>query len=326
LRATSAEFPVALANHLPMVLVAMHRMGASPVRLEEYAERYRVQHGLVPVPPSVQPINAADWTRHFGGRTFEADYRAFFHGEVARLGAQGAIAAYLPTLLPGIAGSALHPLMRLAYGVMRGDSDEIAVALGYWACTYLPLGLASGAAPITRNPGEVLLRVRDLDGIGEIDRDMDHLWHFMRAVSQRPSFAPVVDWLAIDETSLPDLASASLALFAATMDFCALHALTGCHWIRLLQPVMADQRPLMRYFWQAVASVYPKIGSPDLPGAAQLDAWRGERVPAWPDIMQAACASEDEHDLSLTFSAYEEFRLTGDPLYRVVAARRVGMA
>jgi hypothetical protein len=130
LRATSVEFPDALANHLPMVLVALHRMGASPARLEEYAGQYSVVHGLVPVPPSVERIVAAEWTQHFGDRAYEADYRTFFHNEVARLGAQGAIAAYLPTLLPGIAGSALHPLMRLAYGVLRGDNDEIAVALG----------------------------------------------------------------------------------------------------------------------------------------------------------------------------------------------------
>jgi hypothetical protein len=136
----------------------------------------------------------------------------------------------------------------------------------------------------------------------------------------------VVDWLAIGETSLPDLAAASLALYAGTMDFCALHALTGCHWIRMLRPVMPDQRLLMRYFWQAVASLYPKIGSPDLPSVAQLQAWRAAPVPGWPDIMRAAAASEDEHDLSLAFSALEEWRLTGDPLYRVVAARRVRLA
>ena len=35
-RQWSAEFPFCLANHLPMVLVALHRMGASDERLEAY--------------------------------------------------------------------------------------------------------------------------------------------------------------------------------------------------------------------------------------------------------------------------------------------------
>ena len=46
-RQWSAEFPFFLANHLPMVLVALHRMGASDERLEAYCRIYHEQHGLV---------------------------------------------------------------------------------------------------------------------------------------------------------------------------------------------------------------------------------------------------------------------------------------
>ena len=33
----------------------------------------------------------------------------------------------------------------------------------------------------------------------------------------------------------------SLALYAATLDFCALHALTGTHWLRLIAPRTPDR-------------------------------------------------------------------------------------
>ena len=59
--------------------------------------------------------------------------------------------------------------------------------------------------------------------------------------------------------------SASLALYAGTMDFCALHALTGCHWLRLIEPLTPDFGLALRYFWQAIGALYPKIGFPDLP-------------------------------------------------------------
>ena len=39
-RQWSVEFPFFLANHLPMVLVALHRMGASDERLEAYCQIY----------------------------------------------------------------------------------------------------------------------------------------------------------------------------------------------------------------------------------------------------------------------------------------------
>jgi hypothetical protein len=321
-RAFSAEFPIHLANHLPMILVAMHRLGGSDARLDEYFAWYRDENRLQPLPPAIAPIERA-WSAALGDRARESDYRAFFHNEVARLGARAAIAAYLPRLLPGLAASATHGLMRLAYGVMREDDAEIATALGYWSATYLELGLAAGAAPATDDPAEVLLRMRSVAAYRHIETERDLLWHFMRAVAAKPEFSPVVDWLAIGPGAFQKVRAASLALFAGTMDFCALHALTGCHWLRLLQSVAPDPDLALRYFWQAIATLYPKIGFPDLPTPEMLDEWRNLACPDWPDIAAAAVRSNDEHDLSLAFSAREEWKTYGDRLYQVVAARRL---
>ena len=48
-------------------------------------------------------------------------------------------------------------------------------------------------------------------------------------------------------------------------------------------------------------------------------------LPDWPDIFREAVTRDDEHDLSLTFSAGEEFRFYGDPLYRYAASKRLGL-
>ena len=322
-RAFSAEFPFFLANHLPMVLVAMHRLGGSDERLAEYFSIYREINRLCAPPPSVAPIPRETWTEALGEREREKDYRAFFEGEVGRLGARVAIARYLPTLLPGVSASATHGFMRLAYGVMRADDAEIAVALGYWAATYLELARASGAPPITDDPADVLVRMRSVETFRSVTVERDLLWHFMQAMGRKPEFAPVVDWLAIGPETYQRVRKASLALFAGTMDFCALHALTGCHWLRLLalETPLADVA--LRYFWQAIAAVYPKIDFPDLPDSETLEEWRQAPCPDWREIASAAVKSDDEHDLSLTFSAREEARFYDDRLYQVVAARRL---
>jgi hypothetical protein len=322
-RGFSGEFPVLLANHLPMILVALHRLGASDARLREYFATYRDRNHLPPAPPPVAPIERANWSAALGNRARETDYRWFFQDEVARLGAAGAIAGYLPTLLPGLAASATHGLMRLAYGAMREDGAEIAAALGYWAAAYLELGQATGATPTTDEPGEILLRLRGIESFRHVETELDLLWHFMRAVAAKPEFRPLVDWLAIGPDTFRRMREASLALYAGTMDFCALHAVTGCHWLRLLQPVAPDPDLALRYFWQAIAALYPKIGFADLPDVQRLDEWRRLPCPDWALIEAAAVRSDDEHDLSLVFSAREEFAMFADPLYQVVAARRV---
>jgi hypothetical protein len=322
--AYGSEFAKTYANHAPMVLVALHNLGGTPARLQEFFAFYRDTKQLLPFPAEIAPVGRADWESCIGRREREADLRRFFAGEVARLGIRDALLTYLPRLSPGIGASALHALMRTAYGLMRMDPAEIANALAYWTATYLAMPLSTGAEPITDDPAEVLLRVARIAVLRELPLH-ELLWQNMRAVGREPAFAPVVDWLAITPDTPRRLAAAALALFAGTMDFCALHAVTGMHWLRIVVPFCSTPDVMMRHFWLCVAALSGEMRFPSLPSVEELEAWRHIPVPEWPDIMAAAVHSNDEHDLSLVFSASQEQKVYGDPLYQLVAARRVGL-
>jgi hypothetical protein len=324
-RQWSWEFPFCLANHLPMVLVALHRMGASDERLQAYCHIYHKQNGLVPVPEPIGAITRDNWRGFLGQREREADYRTFFASEVARLGATPAALLYLPELMPGIAASATHAFMRMAYATMTDSDEETGVALAYWSATYLSLGASRGLTPSTDDPAQVLAFMSGPAAFRNVEPERDLLWHFMRAVSEKPEFAPVVDMLAIGPGTHDRIARCSLSLYAATLDFCALHAVTGTHWLRLMAPRAADTATPLRYFWQAIASLVPKIGFPSLPSADELETWRRSRLPDWSEIYREAVVRDDEHDLSLTFSAGEEFKHYGDRLYQYVAAKRLSL-
>jgi len=213
----------------------------------------------------------------------------------------------------------------MAYATMNDSDEETGVALGYWAATYLSLGPSRGLAPLTDDPAAVLALMSGPASFRHVEPARDLLWHFMRAVSEKPEFAPVVDRLAIGQETHDRIARCSLALYAATLDFCALHAVTGTHWVRLIAPRTPDAATPLRYFWQAIASLVPKIGFPVLPSADELEAWRRMSLPDWPEIHREAVARDDEHDLSLTFSAGEEFNHYGDRLYQYVAAKRLSL-
>jgi hypothetical protein len=325
-RGFAVEFDPFMANHLPMVLVALDRMGAEPERLGAFYETYRQVSGLKPAPTGAGRITRNNWTTHFGVRDCEGAYRAFFAGEVARLGFEKALAGYLPQLVPGIAASALHALMRLGYALTERDSDEVGVALGYWAMGFLPLRFAGKSEPVTSEPAEILTRLREIEDLRSIPPpEPDLLWRWMREVARRAAFPPVVDWLEVEDDGLNRIAAASRIFMAGTMSFEALHALTGCHWLRLVRPHWPDEGLAVRYFWQAICAVYPKVGMPALPSEGEIQTMRQVQCPPWSEIFERACASNDEHDISLTFSASEEEKHYGDPIYRVIAARRVGL-
>jgi Questin oxidase-like len=325
-RQWSVEFPYFLANHLPMVLVALHRMGADDDRLDAYCRIYHEKNGLVPVPGPIGAVAPDNWRELLGQREREGDYRLFFANEVARLGAAQAATAYLPHLFPGLAASALHALMRMAYATMTDSDEETGIALAYWAATYLSLGVSRRASTAaTDDPAEVLAYMYGPATFRQVETERDLLWHFMRAIAQKPEFEPVVDMLAIGPETHDRVARLSLELYASTLDFCALHAVTGTHWLRLIAPRAPDAATPLRYFWQAITALVPKIGFPSLAGADQFEEWRRMRLPDWPEIFGEAVKRDDEHDLSLCFSAGEEFKRYGDPLYKYAAAKRLNL-
>ncbi|MCB8882134.1 questin oxidase family protein [Acidisoma cellulosilytica] len=320
-----AEFPPFLANHLPMILVALEHLGAPPDRVVAFSRIYRMNNGLVPCPEVTVSLTAESWMSALGVREQEGALRAFFTQEVARLGSAAAIQTYLPCLAPGIAGSAFHPLMRLSYAVMEQDEPEIGVALGYWAAAFLILDKDTATEGVTDDPVNMLVRAAALPGLAEAEPESDLVWHHMRAAARMPGFAGVADWLIMREDMLDRMAAGALALYAETMSFEALHALTGCHWLRQLCPLAPDMAPLLRHFWVGIAALMPKMGFPAMPSAERLAAWRSVATPGWDAIKQAAIASDDEHDISLCFSAFVEWQRTGDALYQVVAAKRMGL-
>lgn len=319
-----SEFARTYANHAPMVLVALDRIGANADRLRDFFEHYRVAKGLFAPPPRVAPLDAATWETAIGQRERETDLRDFFAGEVGRLGIPGALQAYLPRLSPGVGASAFHALMRLAYALLRADAREVGISLAYWSACWLTMPRATGAAPLTRDPAEILARVSRIAPLRDLPTH-ELLWQNMTEVGKVPAFAPVVDWLEVDDQTTARLAGASIALFAATQDFCALHAVTGVHWLRLVLPHCPTPETLQRHFWQGIAALMGEMGFPALPSAEALEAWRRLPVPSWEEINAAARLSNDEHDVSITFSCQEEMKIYGDPLYQLAAARRVGL-
>jgi hypothetical protein len=323
------EYRGGLCNHLPMTLIALDRMGASPARVQRFTTAYL--KNMEPAPAPGTAIEIAHWQDQLGKPGAYAEYLGFFRREVARLQARPAIRAYLPVLSRGIAAAAFHPLIRTAYGVIGDDAAEVAVGLAYWAARYLPLpkqAAESGdavAMPPAEDPIALLAALRrDEELAFEPNPDALIDREFAEAASH-PRFEAIVHSLTVDDLTFDKLRRAAALLYLATDDFSALHGVTGLHAARILSDFADDHRAFTTRLWRALLALYLALDRPALPDAVAVKKLSDAELPDWNKILSTAVDSDDEHTIKLVFTCLDETRAGHGRLYRYLAARKVGL-
>ena len=301
-----------LANHLPMALVALDRQGADPATLRRFADAYAARLAPAPVAAS-----ALDPHAYLGSSGDYPRFVRFFRDRILEAGADAVLRDWVPVLMPGLAASAFHAMIRLAYALDSGVEDEIALALAYWASDYaaLPLSLEAASGSLD----EIAQRLRTTlaghvfqPGI-IIDKMLEIAWDpALAGAVVQPRAAP----------TLPEIARFGLDAYWAREDFTLLHVVTACHAFRIVQRYANDQALARRYLWQAALAAWLTIAV--TPPARETDAaaWP---APAEEAIAARACLSSDDHVIKLCHSALCEYREYGDRRYLRAAARKLGI-
>lgn len=174
-----------LSNHAPMAVEALVRHGQASA-VHRWLDRYGPKLEEMPVTGS--PVTARNWHEALGDPRRVADWTAHFERETAQNPWRAVLAEWWPRLLPGIAGGATHPVIRVGHAVrtlLTGEETaprvrELAHALGYWAARHqplpalAPLGPAPSAAaaldrvPLVPDPsGGIRDRLAQLTGFPE---------------------------------------------------------------------------------------------------------------------------------------------------------------
>lgn len=303
------EYGDGLSSHLPMALVALHRLGAGEARLQAFATRYGSR--LPPAPPAQPWPSGDDWTGRFGDFSSWPVYRSLFTDWLEAEGGEAVLQQVLPRLMPGCAAMAFHGAIRLAYAVQAGLVSEVADSLAYWACRYLPLGALPERPGRVADPQPLLRRLR----AGVSTRPL--IAHRMADAARSPALHAEIARLAIDGQTLQRLARLSAQAYAGSGNFTALHLLTACHAMRVLQVFVDEPLPALRWFWQAWATGVVAAKLRALPPAPLLP---------WSRIVPVALASNDEHLIKLVDSCRAETQAYGGDDWRHAASRAVAAA
>ena len=311
-----------LSNHLPMALVALHALGADDERLGAFARSYARR--LMPIDDDGEVTTFDEWLAARGRRGSYGAVRRYFDAAIDRAGVDGTLRRHLPELAAGVGGGAFHGVIRLAYALEAQSAPRIAAGLAYFTEVYLPLGHRGHGSPWTRDPIVALRQLCDIDALARISTGAN-IGQRMRLVGSHPTFAGVIDSLAVDEGTPAALTAAAVALYAATDDFTALHGVTGSHAISIIAPYVEDRDTLVAHWFQALAAAYMTIGAPRIRPPEGPLLMLIEDPPDWDAIASSACTSPDEHVIKLVYTARELDRRREDPLLAAVAARQAGL-
>jgi hypothetical protein len=295
-----------------MALVALDRLGADATTLRQFAARYGQR--LLPAGQACAVLDPHDY---LGSSGDQPRFVRFFEERIGESGADAVLADWVPVLLPGLAASAFHAMIRLAYAIEGGIADEIAQALAYWASEYVTLPFSFEAADGTLDDIAAQLRARVGGHVFKpgiiIDKMQEIAWHpALAGVAVQPRSAP----------SLREIAQFGLGAYCRHEDFTLLHVVTGCHAFRVLQPCVHDTALARRYLWQAVVAAWltvpEAVDEPArecLPGGANTG-----------EIASLATKAGDDHAIKLCYSALCEFREYGDERYLQAAWRKLARA
>lgn len=290
-----------LANHLPMALVALDRLGAADDVLAAFERAHVATH--------LEPID--------GHPDFAASAAAL-QARIARDGAAFVLRAELPRLITGLGSGAFHGAIRTAYALEAASDRELAHALAYWAQAFEALP-EPPAFTGSRTPHEVLAAISRDPRFARQRFPGRNIAERLQAASRHESFRELVAGVDPEGLSVASIAQAVIRTYAASGDFTMLHGVTGTHAFRLLAPYASGAPGALAHLWQAVVAAYLGAGSP----AAEGWGVAGSDALDWAEIRERATRCADEHDVKLAYSCWQEHRHSGDDLYRRAASARV---
>lgn len=314
---TGPEFEGWLSNHGPMAVEALCRRGHGDT-VSGWVDAY--SRRLEESPAAYEPITATTWREALGDPRRLGDWPVWFAAELAERQWTDVLATWWPRLLPGVAASATHGVIRVGHvvKVLRESGEtperiaELGQALGYWAArwqqvpaTAAPAGrldVASALRDIPRIPdrsGGINSRLAQLDSVAD--------W----PTAQRRAAAPP----AVEDAPafLRDVVAASVIGYgshARANPVMLVHAATAPNAILRTLPSLPHEQWVdsAAAGWSAAAAIVAVYapagagqGTSDLPETTEEEAFA------------VAVANGDEHAIKLADTALDVHRWTGDP-------------
>jgi len=304
------EYANGLAMHLPMVLVSLTKLQADERKLAHIFKQNEDElETLITV---AEPITDEQLKPYLGQSDKFDNYLAYFRQQISKHGVQQVLSQYCDLLIPGLAASAFHALIRLAYALEVNHDNEIAIALAYWCSEYQPFDLSEKQVELKLEQildSVVAIGMQHKFAPGIIVNRMDEVAQLLNTQGQ------AIQPACIDYNQIRRFA---LKAFYAQDDFTLLHTVTGCHAFSKILPFVSDKQGALRQLWQAIVVAYLSTG---LPFEAKPLPEQTVTLDMFSSLKPLALVSNESHKIKLYYSCLCEYLSHGDIGYFWIAKR-----
>ncbi len=310
-------------NHIPMVLIALYRMGGSAEQMRRYVRLFNLQ------PEAAKPIDASwkdkitleNWQRHLGRGDFHG-FIDFFERWVQATSLETVLKESVPFLIRRSNAGAYHPLLRLGYAIDYGDREEIVHSLAGWAGGSPSPDFDIQAPPVAPDAllSEITQKMSDfrLGPSGGIEDSAKQVY------AQKAFYESLKPVRVPDTNPMERISEIIMEAFTQTKDFTLLHAVTSCQAVRLMVPYLRFPQESLSWYWHSVCANYlvvskehPRFGKDSVTGGS----------PGWKELLLQAAASDVsnvsvyEHRVKLVYSCWLDSQHYKRDRYLALAAR-----
>ncbi|MFJ8696009.1 questin oxidase family protein [Streptomyces roseolilacinus] len=307
-----------LSNHAPMAVEALVRHGRAPY-VHRWLDAYRDRLEEMPAPRA--RVTRDNWREALGDPARIADWAGYFERETSGRPWREVLAEWWPRLLPGIAGGATHPVIRVGHAVRTlltteetaPRVTELAHALGYWAARHQPLPpLTTLAAAPTAAAA--------LDAVPSVPDQTEGIRHRLAQLTALPGWGAAPGGPDAARGLLAELVTAATHRYATHAHgepVMLVHAATAPNAVLRTLPALPRDlwAPSVGAAWAASAAVTaaytPAAAVPCRPAA----------VPTAEEVFERAAAHGDDHVIKFADTALD----VGDPVALAAAVRSVGL-
>nr|WP_256435598.1 questin oxidase family protein [Aliikangiella sp. G2MR2-5] len=287
---------------MPMALTALCQLGADSSRLETFYQYYAKKLITFERQDLASDFN---FDNDLGDTSYFPQYLAYFEFQIAKYGIEKTVAKHIDRLIPGVAASAFHALIRLAYALEVKQPDEVAMALAFWSADYQFLGTCEffGSAKSYSNQSPL-----------EILNSQQHFFeqlHFEKGiiVDRMNQVSAATNWettpLVPQSLNLETIAAIAIRLYLRDKDFTLLHGVTGTHALRVLMPYIQKQDLALKYFWIAYWAAYQTTKTWEVSSENKITKMDENEISL---IKKQAVKSDNDHTIKLVYSCFQEYK------------------